>query len=101
MSANCKTSTNGWCRASTTNDVPGLPAADEPDTMILCPEPNYPNRRRYVLKLHRDAAPATSGLIGRLESLTSGQVYEFFSAEELVAWLVRDLSAQADVPPSD
>jgi hypothetical protein len=47
----------------------------------------YTNARSYVLKLHRDAAPADGRLIGQLEHIPSGRRYAFASADELIARL--------------
>lgn len=63
--------------------------------MILNALPAYPTARSYVLKLHRDATPAFANLIGRVENVATGEVYEFSSAWELLACLARDLSAQS------
>ena len=58
--------------------------------MILATHPSYPNTRAYVLKLHRDARPAKGDLVGRLENVTTGEQFEFGSADELLACLARD-----------
>ena len=58
--------------------------------MILATHPSYPNSRAYVLKLHRDARPASGKLLGRLENVTTGEQFAFGSAEELLACLARD-----------
>jgi len=57
--------------------------------MVLNAQPTYPTSRSYVLKLHRDAALAEGRLIGRLENLWTGEHFDFASAEELLACLVR------------
>jgi hypothetical protein len=59
--------------------------------MVLNNEPNYPNGRRYVLKLHRDAVPGR--MSGRLENMSTGRHYEFDTAEALLAGLALDLAA--------
>ena len=64
--------------------------------MTLNPRPQYPSTRSYVLKLHRDAAPERGALAGRLENLTTGQSFEFSSAQELVTCLMRDAAAQTE-----
>jgi hypothetical protein len=61
--------------------------------MILATHPNYPNARAYVLKLHRDARPASGKLVGRLENVTTGEQFAFANAEELLACLARDAGA--------
>ena len=57
--------------------------------MTLQSTSHFPNRRCYVLKLHRDATPATGRLIGRLEHIASGEHVDFANGEELLAWLAR------------
>jgi hypothetical protein len=57
--------------------------------MTLNPLPTYPSAGCYVLKLHRDASPATDQLCGRLEHITSGEHVDFASAQELLAWLAQ------------
>ena len=61
--------------------------------MIPAVHPNYPKARAYVLKLHRDAHPASGRFVGRLENVTTGEQFVFGSAEELLACLARDHSA--------
>jgi hypothetical protein len=56
--------------------------------MILNTHATYPQSQSFVLKLHRDAAPAEGRLIGRLEHVASGKQFTFSTAEELVACLV-------------
>ena len=63
--------------------------------MILAVRPSYPNSRAYVLKLHRDAHPASGRFVGRLENVTTGEQFLFGSAEELLACLARDNAANA------
>lgn len=60
--------------------------------MILATHPSYPLARAYVLKLHRDARPASGKVIGRLENVTTGEQFVFGSAEELLAALARDVA---------
>lgn len=62
--------------------------------MTLAVHPSYPNSRAYVLKLHRDARPASGRFVGRLENVTTGEQFVFGSAEELLACLVRDNAGQ-------
>jgi len=70
--------------------------------MILNAHPSYPTARSYVLKLHRDAAPGSGALIGRLENVSTGQQYDFTNGAELLACLVhdvaRDATARASTP---
>ena len=58
--------------------------------MILATQPSYPISRAYVLKLHRDAQPASGRIAGRLENVTSGEQFAFDSIEGLLAALARD-----------
>lgn len=55
--------------------------------MVLNTHASYPQEHTYVLKLHRDAAPAEGRFIGRLEHIASGQQFQFDSAEELISCL--------------
>ena len=49
--------------------------------MNLNPHPVYPSAGRYVLRLHRDAAPQAGHLAGRIEHVTSGaQLLEWLAA---------------------
>ena len=57
------------------------------------PEPRYPNRRSYVLKLRADAAPGA--LAGRLENLVTGHRVEFASGPALVQALADELEADS------
>ena len=61
--------------------------------MTLQSTSHFPNRRCYVLKLHRDAIPAIGRLIGRLEHIASGEHVDFASGEELLTWLARHAAA--------
>jgi hypothetical protein len=57
--------------------------------MILKTQASYPQTLSFVLKLHRDAAPAEGRIVGRLEHVASGRQVTFNSAEELVACVVK------------
>jgi hypothetical protein len=61
--------------------------------MTLQSTSNFPNLRCYVLKLHRDAAPAAGRLHGRLEHIASGEHVDFASGDELLAWVARHAAA--------
>lgn len=61
--------------------------------MILDLHSRFPAARGYVLKLHRDAAPAR--LAGRLEHIGSGRHHEFADGSELLDLLSAELQ-QAD-----
>jgi len=61
--------------------------------MILKTQASYPQAQSFVLKLHRDAAPAEGRLIGRLEHVASGRQYTFNSAAELIACLAQGAAA--------
>ena len=67
-----------------------FPDPTESDAMILEVHPSYPSASSYVLKLHRDAAPARGRIFGRLENIATGEQFAFSNAEELLACLVRD-----------
>jgi hypothetical protein len=66
--------------------------------MILKTQSSYPQARSFVLKLHRDAAPADGRLIGRLEHVASGRQFTFSSAEELIASLAQAAAAASQEP---
>jgi hypothetical protein len=57
--------------------------------VILSRQPVFPSAGRYVLRLHRDAAPHAGSLTGRIEHVTSGESVDFASGEELLDWLSR------------
>jgi len=63
--------------------------------MTLDTLPPHPVSRSYVLKLHRNARPQDGLLFGRLESLSSGRVFAFASADELLRCLVHDAQTRA------
>jgi hypothetical protein len=67
--------------------------------MTLKPEPKYPSRRAYVLKVRSDAKP--DALAGRLENLVTGRQSEFASARELLDSLASDLAASGAEQPAD
>jgi hypothetical protein len=69
----------------------GCHALEDRNSMTLNPRPSYPNRRTYVLKLHRDADATLSQLSGRLEHLATGRYFDFTSAATLLAHLMREL----------
>jgi len=62
--------------------------------MILATRPNYPNASAYVLKLHRDARPASGQLMGRLVNVITGEQFTFGSGAELLACLARDATTE-------
>jgi hypothetical protein len=61
--------------------------------MALNPEPKYPSRRAYVVKMRSDANPDALG--GRLENLVTGTQREFASGRELLDSIATDLEASA------
>jgi hypothetical protein len=70
--------------------------------MTLNPEPKYPTRRAYVVKVRADAKP--DDLSGRLENVVTGERRDFASGQELLESIARDLQAIArkwlpDSPP--
>jgi hypothetical protein len=66
--------------------------------MILKTQSSYPQARSFVLRLHRDAAPAEGRLIGRLEHVASGRQLNFNSAEELIECLAQSVAAANPEP---
>ena len=56
--------------------------------MILETQATYPHAQTYVLKLHRNAAPADGRVVGRLEHVASGHQFPFSSVDELIACLI-------------
>lgn len=67
--------------------------------MTLNAEPEYPNRRAYVVKVRGDATPDALG--GRLENLLTGSQREFASGAELVKSIASDLRASCERRPPD
>jgi hypothetical protein len=67
--------------------------------MPLKPEPKYPTRRAYVLKVRSDAKP--DALAGRLENLVTGRQLEFASGDELLDSIASDLEATGAEGPVD
>jgi hypothetical protein len=63
--------------------------------MILKTQASYPQAQSYVLKLHRDSAPAEGRIIGRLEHVASGRQFNFNSAEELIECLASSAAESA------
>ena len=61
----------------------------------LKPEPKYPSRRSYVVKVRSDASG--DALAGSVENLVTGQQREFESGGELLDSIARDI--ETDVPP--
>jgi hypothetical protein len=60
--------------------------------MTLNPLTRHPAKRSYVLKLDRAATPERDGLAGRLENMASGHHFDFGTADQLIACLIRDLN---------
>ena len=72
--------------------------------MNLNPHPVYPSAGRYVLRLHRDAAPQAGHLAGRIEHVTSGESTDFATSAQLLEWLAAHAAqwregAATDSPP--
>lgn len=65
--------------------------------MPLNPEPKYPSRRAYVVKVPSDTQP--DALAGRLENLVTGQSREFACGGELLRSIAGDLAANAEATP--
>lgn len=57
--------------------------------MALHSQPTYPSHRCYVIKLHRDATPASGEIFGRIEHLVSGEAMAFATKETLLALLIQ------------
>jgi hypothetical protein len=66
--------------------------------MSLRPDPKYPSRRAYVVKVRADASP--DRLTGRVENLVTGRQLQFTSGGELVDCIARDLE-HVNEPPAD
>lgn len=66
--------------------------------MVLDALCSYPHQRCYVIKLHRDAAPAHGRTFGRIEHVVTGDGIEFDSGEALLAWLSIHLEGAAPSP---
>jgi|GEM_PF-1099150 len=61
--------------------------------MVLSPVISYPQSLAYVIRLHHDCARDARVFAGRVEHVASGRQFEFGSAEELIACLVRDAAS--------
>jgi|RhiMethySRZTD1v2_1073278.scaffolds.fasta_scaffold1531315_1 hypothetical protein len=57
--------------------------------MTLDTQATHPHTHSYVIRLHRDAAPERGVFMGRLQHIYTGEQYEFRTAEQLLACLVR------------
>ena len=66
--------------------------------MTLSEQAVHSGQRSYVVKLHRDAAPAAGVLRGRLENLASGRRRDFEDGQGLIDALLADLAQPC---PSD
>lgn len=64
--------------------------------MSLSTQASHPSRRSYVLKLHRDAAPADGLLFGRLENIATGHCFVFGNVAELLRCLASDSAPSVD-----
>ena len=69
--------------------------------MNLKTQASYPQTKSFVLKLHRDAAPAEGRLIGRLEHVATGKQLNFNNAEELIACLAACATDGAACAPGE
>lgn len=58
--------------------------------MNLDKRQSFPSTRRYVLKLHREAMPQHGRVLGRLENINSGSLFDFTSGEQLLVCLALD-----------
>jgi hypothetical protein len=68
--------------------------------MSLSTQASHPSRRSYVLKLHRDAAPESGLLFGRLENIATGHCFVFGSVAELLRCLASDTARTAGALPA-
>jgi hypothetical protein len=57
-------------------------------------QPSLPANRAFVVQLHADAQLEQGDCKGRVEHLTSGDADHFASAEALLAFMARILTAQ-------
>jgi hypothetical protein len=57
-------------------------------------QPSLPARKAFVVQIHAEARIEQSQFKGRVEHLVSHQAEHFESLEELVAFMVRVLTAQ-------
>jgi len=64
--------------------------------MVLSPHSSYPQSLAYVIRLHHDCASDARVFAGRVEHVASGRQFEFRSAEELIACLVRDAACNGN-----
>jgi hypothetical protein len=69
--------------------------------MTLNPQPNYPSKRSYVLKIHRDAAPGLGQVFGRLEHMETGECIDFVSGEAMLRALAAHLGRLEAAPAPD
>ena len=56
--------------------------------------PSLPTNRAFVVQIHRDARVKKDEFKGRVEHIVSYQATHFESPEELVAFIVRVVTAQ-------
>jgi len=73
--------------------------------MPLDSQTQYPSKRSYVLKLHRDARPDQGLIMGTLDNMYSGQHCVFQSLQELIACLSSEMnianSSYVTPPPTN
>lgn len=67
--------------------------------MTLRPDPKYPSRRTYVVKVLSDAT--SDALCGRLENLVTGKQSDFTSARGLFELIARDIESCSGEPPGN
>jgi hypothetical protein len=67
--------------------------------MSFSAQASHPSRRSYVLKLHRDAAPASGLVFGRLEHIATGHCFVFSNVAELLRCLANDGADTTDAAP--
>ena len=55
--------------------------------MVLESRAAYPHNNVFVVHLHRNAAPGSGVILGRVEHVQSGERYKFNSIDELIGYL--------------
>ena len=63
------------------------------------PEPRFPSRLTYVLKLRIDST--ADALVGRLENLVTARRVEFSSGRELLDLIAHDIGAGPSDSPGE
>jgi hypothetical protein len=61
-------------------------------------KPSLPSNRAFVVQLHRDADIEHGEFRGRIEHIVSFEATHFVTVEELLAFMVRIVSAPPEEP---